>query len=161
QTAPASGTYTPTLTPGQVLTGTIFGNWNSGQPDFCMIPWDNHFLDQISLETEVYIFNASATGVETFTLQLVGPSLMTITTPMPVVVGASPYAGIDVELASPAILTGPSRTAIFHAIVTSQTTSAPFTCPAALWSYSPAWWTSPNVHSGLGGGVPMGFTQSI
>ena len=161
QTAPASGTYTPTLTPGQVLTGTTFGNWVSGQPDFCMIPWDNHFLDQISLETEIYIFNASATGVETFTLQLVGPSLMTITTPMPVVLGAFQYAVIDVEIAYPAIFTGPSQNAQFQAIVTNQATNTTFNCHAALWSYSPNWWTSPNVHSGLGGGVPMGFTQSI
>lgn len=161
QTTPAGGTYTPTLTPGQVLTGTTFGNWNSGQPDFCMIPWDNHFLDQISLETEVYIFNASATGVETFTLQLVGPSAMTITTPMPVVLGSFQYAVIDVEIAYPAVFTGPSQNAIFQAIVTNQTTNTTFNCHAALWSYSPTWWTSPNVHSGLGGGVPMGFTQSI
>ncbi len=161
QTYPASGSHMIQLAQGQVVQNVDFGNWQGGKNDFCMIPWDNHFLDTESLQTEIYIFNASMDPQKAYTVQLVGPSTFTVTTPLPITLNPYQYGVVQIEVAYPGIFTGPGQNAMFYATVTNQTTNTSFTCHAALWSYSPQWWTFPNVNSGLAGGIPFGFTQNI
>lgn len=161
QTYPASGSHAITLAPGQVVNDVDFGNWQGGKNDFCMIPWDNHFLDTVSLQTAIYIFNASMDPQKAYTVQLFGPTSFTITTPLPMTLNPYEYGVVNIEVAYPSIFTGPGQSAMFTAVVTNQSSNTTFTCHAALWSYSPQWWTFPNVHSGLAGGIPFGFTQNI
>ncbi|MCL4264470.1 MAG: hypothetical protein KJ069_14695 [Anaerolineae bacterium] len=161
QTAPVSGTHSIELDPGEIVTGADFGNWQNGKNDFCMIPWDNHFLNTTSLMTEIYIFNASNDPQKAYTLQLVGPTTFTVTTPLPITLNPYQYGVVQIEVAYPSIFNAPSQSAQFQAVVTNQTSNTTFTCHAALWSYSPQWWTFPNVNSGLAGGIPFGFTQNI
>jgi hypothetical protein len=163
QTAPVSGTHSIELDPGEIVTGADFGNWQNGKNDFCMIPWDNHFLNTTSLMTEIYIFNASNDPQKAYTLQLVGPTTFTVTTPLPITLNPYQYGVVQIQVAYPSIFNAPSQSAQFQAIVTnlSSNPATTFTCHAALWSYSPQWWTFPNVNSGLAGGIPFGFTQNI
>lgn len=161
QTAPVSGTHSIELDPGEIVTGADFGNWQNGKNDFCMIPWDNHFLNTTSLMTEIYIFNASNDPQKAYTLQLVGPTTFTVTTPLPITLNPYQYGVVQIEVAYPSIFNAPYQSAQFQAVVTNQSSNTTFTCHAALWSYSPQWWTSPNVNSGLSGGIPFGFTQNI
>lgn len=161
QTAPISGTHAIELDPGEIVTDADFGNWQNGKNDFCMIPWDNHFLNITSLNTEIYIFNASNNPQKAYTLQLVGPTTFTVTTPLPITLNPYQYGVVQIEVAYPSIFNAPYQSAQFQAVVTNQATNTSFTCHAALWSYSPQWWTFPNVNSGLAGGIPFGFTQNI
>ncbi|MBX3059622.1 MAG: hypothetical protein KF770_24485 [Anaerolineae bacterium] len=161
QTAPISGTHAIELDPGEIVTDADFGNWQNGKNDFCMIPWDNHFLNTTSLTTEIYIFNASNNPQKAYTLQLVGPTTFTVTTPLPITLNPYQYGVVQIEVAYPSIFNAPYQSAQFQAVVTNQATNTSFTCHAALWSYSPQWWTFPNVNSGLAGGIPFGFTQNI
>lgn len=161
QTYPASGSHVISLASGQVVANADFGNWQGGKNDFCMIPWDNHFLDTVSLETEIYIFNASMDPQKAYTVQLAGPTTFTVTTPLPITLNPYEYGVVQIEVAYPGTFTGPGQNAMFHAVVTNQASNTSFTCHAALWSYSPQWWTFPNVNSGLAGGIPFGFTQNI
>lgn len=161
QTYPLSGTHTIALDPGEVVIDTDFGNWQGGKNDFCMIPWDNHFLNQVSMNTEIYIFDASIAPQKGYSLQLVGPTTFSITVSQPITLSPYTYAIVPIIVDYPGTFTGPSQSAQFQAIVTNLATNTTFSCYAALWSYSPQWWTSPNVNSGLGGGVPVGFTQNI
>jgi hypothetical protein len=161
QTYPGSGSHIIDLDPGEVVIDTDFGNWQGGKNDFCMIPWDNHFLNQVSLNTEIYIFNASTEPQKGYSLQLIGPTTFSITVSQPITLTPYTYAAVPIIVDYPGIFTAPYQNAQFQAIVTNLSSNTSFTCHAALWSYSPDWWTSPNVHSGLGGGIPMGFTQNI
>jgi hypothetical protein len=161
QTHPVSGTHTIDLDPGEVVVDTDFGNWQGGKNDFCMIPWDNHFLNQVSMNTEIYIFDASIEPQKGYSLQLVGPTTFSITVSQPITLSPYTYGIVPIIVDYPGTFTGQSQSAQFQAIVTNLATNTTFTCYAAMWSYSPNWWTSPNVNSGLGGGVPVGFTQNI
>lgn len=161
QTYPPSGTHTIELEPGEIVEGVDFGNWQNGKNDFCMLPWDNHFLNETSLTTELYIFNASTDIEKGYTVQFVGPTTFTPTTPLPITLNPYEYGVVEVDVAYPSIFTGPGQSATFQAIVTNLTSNTTFTCYAALWSYSPNWWTSNNVNSGLAGGIPLGFSQNI
>ena len=161
QTYPETGTWTLQLAPSEQIFGVDFGNWQNGEDDFCMIPWDNHFLDEVSLNTEVYIFNTSGTSTYSYTVQMVGPTTFSVLTPLPVTLNPFQYGAVGVQVDYPASFTSPYQSATFSAIVTNLDTGTSFTCSAALWSYSPDWWTSPNVNSGLAGGIPPGFTQAI
>ncbi len=162
QTYPQTGTHTIQLGPNQMVHDVDFGNWQGGKNDFCMIPWDNHFLDQVSLVTEIYIFNASTDPQKAYTVQLVGPSTMTVLTPtLPISLNPYQYGVVHIQIDYPNSFTGEGQWAQFQAIVTNLATNTTFTCHASLWSYSPNWWTSPNVNSGLAGGIPFGFTQAI
>jgi hypothetical protein len=162
QTYPPSGTYEIELDPGEVVSDIDFGNWQGGKSDFCMIPWDNHFLDQNYLDTQVYIFNTSPEPQKFYTMTLVGPSNFTILTPLPITLNPNQYGAVSVRIFYPAAFTIPYQSTIFQAIVTNLSSPpSSFSCTAALWSYSPQWWTSPNVNSGLAGGIPFGFTQNI
>jgi protocatechuate 3,4-dioxygenase beta subunit len=161
QTFPPTGTHTIDLDSGEVVEDVDFGNWQNGKNDFCMLPWDNHFLNQTSLITELYIFNASTDVQKGYTVQFVGPTTFTAAITLPIYLNPYQYGIVPVQIAYPSIFTGPGQNATFQAIVTNLTTNTSFTCSAALWSYSPQWWTSNNVNSGLGGGIPLGFTQNI
>lgn len=161
QTAPANGSHQIQLASGQVVQDADFGNWQNGKNDFCMIPWDNHFLNTSELDTQIYIFNASNDPQKAYTVQLVGSTVFTIVTPMPITLNPYQYGVVNIKVAYPVSFTQPSQNMQFTAVVTNQSTNTTFTCHAALWSYSPQWWTSPNVHSGLAGGIPFGFTQNM
>jgi len=161
QTAPVTGTHTIELDSGEVVTDVDFGNWQNGKNDFCMIPWDNHFLNTSSLMTEIYIFNASTDTQKAYTLQLFGSTSFTVVTPLPLTLDPFQYAVVQIEVDYPSIFTGPNQSTTFQAVVTNMSSGTSFTCQAALWSYSPQWWTSPNVNSGLAGGFPFGYTQNI
>ncbi|MBK8986885.1 MAG: carboxypeptidase regulatory-like domain-containing protein [Chloroflexi bacterium] len=161
QTAPVTGTYTLQLDPGEVITDADFGNWQGGKNDFCMIPWDNHFLNTTSLLTEIYIFNTSTTAQKGYTVQLVGPTTFNVLTQLPISLNPFQYGVVQINVDYPSMFTGPSQSTVFQAVVTNLDTGTSFTCQAALWSFSPIWWTSPNVNSGLSGGIPFGFTQNI
>lgn len=161
QTYPDNGTHTVNLAPGETIEGVDFGNWKNGSDDFCMIPWDNHFLNEVSLNTEVFVFNTSNTSTYSYTVQMFGPTTFNILTPLPVMLPPLQFGIVDVQVDYPASFTVPYQNAIFGAVVTNLDTGTSFTCSAALWSYSPDWWTSPNVNSGLSGGIPPGFTQAI
>lgn len=161
QTAPPTGTFTIPLDPGEVVIDRDFGNWQNGKNDFCMLPWDNHFLNQTSLSTELYIFNASTDMQKGYNVQFVGATTFTATTSLPIFLNSYQYGMVNVDIAYPNSFTGEGQNIIFQAIVTNLTTNTTFSCSAALWSYSPNWWTSNNVNSGLAGGIPFGFTQNI
>jgi hypothetical protein len=162
QTYPPSGTYSIGLDPGELEGGVDFGNWQNGKNDFCMIPWDNHFLNVSYLDTEIYIFNTSSQPQKAYTLTLTGPMTYTVLAPLPVTLNPLQYAAVPVRIYYPSIFTIPYQSTVFQAHVTNQTAPASsFTCSAALWSYSPQWWTTPNVNSGLAGGIPFGYTQGI
>jgi hypothetical protein len=162
QTYPPTGTYSIGLDPAELEGGVDFGNWQNGKNDFCMIPWDNHFLNQSYLDTEIYIFNASSQPQKAYTLTLTGPMTYTVLASLPINLNPLQYAAVPVRIYYPSIFNAPYQPTIFQAIVTNQGPPATsFTCSAALWSYSPQWWTSPNVNSGLAGGIPFGYTQGI
>lgn len=163
QTAPSSGTFSVTLGSGQVVSGLEFGNWQGGdKDDYCMIPWDNHFLNTTSMETQVYIFNDSPDPNKAYTMQLIGPSTMYVVTPtLPIILNPNEFGVITIHIDYPTIFNGPSQNSSFQAIVTNMLTGQSFTCTAALWSYSPSWWVSGNVNSGIAGGIPVGFTQAV
>jgi protocatechuate 3,4-dioxygenase beta subunit len=162
QTFPSTGSHQVQLTPSQLIVEDVdFGNWQGGKNDFCMIPWDNHFLNTTSLLTEIYIFNASTTPQKAYTLQLVGPTTFSVLTPLPITLNPYQYGVVQVQVDYPSMFTMPYQFTTFQAVVTNLATGTTFTCQAALWSYSPEWWTSPNVNSGLAGGIPFGFTQNI
>ncbi len=161
QTFPDTGTHTVNLASGETIVDIDFGNWQNGSDDFCMIPWDNHFLNEVSLDTEVYIFNTSNTDTYSYTVQMFGPTTFNILTPLPVTLSPVQYGVVDVQVDYPPLFNAPHQSALFGAVVTNLDTGTSFTCSAALWSYSPNWWTNPNVNSGLAGGIPPGFTQAI
>jgi hypothetical protein len=161
QTAPVSGTHAINLDSGDIVHDVDFGNWQGGKNDFCMIPWDNHFLNTTSLQTEIYIFNASTDPQKGYSVQLVGPTTFNVLTPLPMTLNPYEYGVVQIEVDYPATFNMPSQAAYFQAVVTNLDSGTSFTCNAALWSFSPIWWTSPNVNSGLGGGLPFGFTQNI
>lgn len=162
QTYPVSGTYSIGLDPGEVVSGVDFGNWQSGKNDFCMIPWDNHFLNTTSLDTVVYIFNTSPTPQKAYTMTLQGQTTFQILAPLPIILNPLQYTAVPIRVFYPPMFNAASQATTFQATVTNLTPPATsFSCTAALWSYSPQWWTSPNVHSGLAGGIPVGFTQGV
>ncbi len=161
QTAPISGSHQIPLASGQDVQNADFGNWQNGKNDFCMIPWDNHFLNTSELDTQIYIFNASNDPQKAYTVQLVGSTVFTVVTSLPITLNPYQYGVVNIKVAYPGTFTQPSQNMQFTAVVTNQSTNTTFTCHAALWSYSPQWWTFPNVNSGLAGGIPFGFTQNI
>lgn len=161
QTFPENGVHIVDLAVGETIEGLDFGNWQDGKNDFCMIPWDNHFLNEDFLDTQIFIFNTSNTPEKGYDVQMFGPTTFSILTPLPITLNPFEFGVVDVRVDYPPIFTGPYQNTTFGAIVTNLETGTSFTCSAALWSYSPDWWTSPNVHSGLAGGIPPGFTQGI
>ncbi len=169
QSAP-TGTHHISLAPSEIVDGVDFGNWQEGKEDFCIMPWDNHFIYPTFIDTQVYIFNASDMPEKGYTVHMVGlpagtasPSdvdgsgVYEILSPLPISLNPNEFGLVDIRAHYlPAFAAGATNRAVMQAVVTNLDTGESFGCHAALWPVLD-WWTQPTVHSGIGG-VPFGFT---
>ncbi len=172
QTTPAS-THKVEVDQGQEIHDLDFGNWQQGKDDFCIMPWDNHFLNEEFLETQVYIFNASDMPEKGYTVHMIGLPAGTIfpsdvdgsttfevLTPLPITLNPNEFGTVDVRVDyPPAFAAGAEHRAVIQAIVTNLATGESFGCHAALWPMLD-WWTAPVVNQGIGE-VPFGFTLAV
>ena len=169
QTTP-TGTHTVELPPGTELHNLDFGNWEQGKEDFCVMPWDNHFLNEDYLDTQVYVFNTSDTPEKGYVVHMIGlpagtiladdvdgSTTFDILTPLPITLNPSEYGTVDVRVHyPPAFAAGAEHRAVIQAVVTNLETGESFGCHAALWPELD-WWTEPVVNMGIGQ-IPFGFT---
>ena len=168
-TAPA-GTHEVELAPGQEIHDLDLGNWQQGKDDFCIIPWDNHFLNDDYLDTQVYIFNASDMPEKGYVVHMIGlpagtvfpgdedgSTTFDIQSSLPIVLDPGEYGTVNVRVYyPPAFDDSTENRAVMQAVVTNLATGESFGCQAALWPMVD-WWTMPVVNMGIGD-IPFGFT---